>query len=95
VNELRSSYCDIQGARGVHSFLFASSTSIHGMINHVQWNTAPIGGTLLRDWVANAISDPDGVIDKIATGTIEADRPGVLPFPCVIGSPSGAFLDMP
>ncbi len=39
--------------------------------------------------------DPDGVIDKIATGTIEADRPGVLPLPCAVGSPSGAFLDMP
>ena len=34
----------------------------------------------------------DSVIDKIATGTIEASRPGVLPFPCAIGSPSGAFL---
>jgi hypothetical protein len=30
----------------------------------------------------------------VATGTIEADRPAVLPFPCVIGSPSGAFLDV-
>lgn len=64
VNELRSSYCDIQGARGMHSFLFASSTSIHGMINDVQWNAALIGGTLLRDWVANAMSDPDGVIEQ-------------------------------
>jgi hypothetical protein len=94
VNELRSSYCDIQGAPGVHSFLYASNTAIHGMINDVSWNNAMIGGTLLRDWVGNAMSDPDGVIDKIATGTIEANRPGVLPFPCAIGSPSGAFLDV-
>ena len=94
VNELRSSYCDIQGAPGVHSFLYASNTAIHGMINDVSWNNAMIGDTLLRDWVGNAMSDPDGVIDKIATGTIEANRPGVLPFPCAIGSPSGAFLDV-
>src|SRR5262245_62113620 len=59
----------------------ASSTSIHGMINDVQWNAALIGGTLLRDWVANAMSDPDGVIDKIATGTIGDDRPGVPSSP--------------
>jgi hypothetical protein len=40
------------------------------------------------------MADPDGVIDNIATGTNEADRPAVLPFPCAIGSPSGAFLDV-
>lgn len=95
VNELRASYCAIQGTPGVRSFLFASSSPIHGMINDVQWNTAAIGGTLLRDWVGGAMADPDGVIDKIATGTIEADRPGVLPFPCAVASPSGAFIDMP
>jgi hypothetical protein len=62
------------------------------MINDTSWNQALIGGTLLRDWVAGAMSDPDSVIDKIATGAIEASRPGVLPFPCTTGSPSGAFL---
>lgn len=92
VNELRASYCDIKGAQGVHSFLFASNSPIHGMINDTSWNQALIGGTLLRDWVAGAMSDPDSVIDKIAIGTIEASRPGVLPFPCATGSPSGAFL---
>jgi len=28
-----------------------------------------------------------------STGTLEADYPGVQPFPCAVGSPSGAFLD--
>jgi hypothetical protein len=93
VNELRASYCAIQGTPGVRSFLFASSSSIHGMINDGNWNNAAIGGTRLRDWVGGAFSDPDGVIDKVATGTIEADWPGVQPFPCAIGSPSSAFLD--
>jgi hypothetical protein len=92
VNELRASYCAIQGTPGVRSFLFASSDPIHGMINDANWNTASIGGTLLRDWVGAALASPDAVIDKIATGTIEADRPGVDPFPCTVGSPSGAFL---
>ena len=79
----------------MRSFLFGSSTPIHGMINDPNWDNATSGGTRLRDWVGGAITDPDGVIDKIATGTIEADRPGVLPFPCSVGSPSGAFLDLP
>lgn len=93
VNELRASYCAIQGTPGVRSFLYGSSSAIHGMITDVQWNNASIGGTLLRNWVGDAMTDPDGVIDKIATGTIEADRPGVTPFPCAVGSPSGAFLE--
>jgi hypothetical protein len=29
--------------------------------------------------VGGAITDPDGVTDKVATGTIDADRPGLLP----------------
>jgi hypothetical protein len=95
INELRASYCAIQGTPGVRSFLFASSSSIHGMINDSNWNTAAIGGTLLRDWVGGAMSAPDAVIDAIATGTLEADRPGTTPFPCTTGSPSGAFLDVP
>jgi hypothetical protein len=33
------------------------------------------------------------IVDKTAIGPREADLPGVLPFPCAIGSPSGAFLD--
>jgi hypothetical protein len=83
------------GAPGVHSFLFASNTPTHGMINDPNWDNATIGGTLLRNWVGGAIGDPDGVTDKVATGTLEADRPGVLPFPCTPASPSGAFLDLP
>jgi hypothetical protein len=93
INELRASYCAIQGTPGVHAFLFASSSSIHGMINGPEWNNNAIGGTLLRNWVGDAMSDPDGVIDEVATGTLEVDRPGTMPFPCATGSPSGAFLD--
>ncbi len=94
VNTLRSSYCDIQGTPGVHSFLRGSSTSIHGQVNNNNWDNAIIGGTRMRDWVAGVMSNPTGVIDKTQEGTLVADFPGVQPFPCTIGSPSGAFLTL-
>jgi hypothetical protein len=94
VNTARSSYCSIQGTPGLHSFLRGSSTSIHGQLNdNSHWNNATIGGTLLRDWVGGAMTNPAAVIDKTQEGTLQADFSGVLPFPCTIGSPSGAFLD--
>jgi hypothetical protein len=92
VNTLRASYCDIKGAPGVHSFLRASSTPIHGELNQPDWNNGIVGGTRLREWVSGVMLDPANVIDKTAEGTLEADYPGVLPFPCAVGSPSGAFL---
>jgi hypothetical protein len=93
VNTARASQCAIQGTPGIRSFLRASSSSIHGQIASNEIDQALIGGTLLRDWLGGAMSAPDAVIDKIATGDLETTVPGVNPFPCAVGSPSGAFLD--
>lgn len=93
VNTLRARYCAQQGTPGIHSFLSASSSSVHGQIFvNTQFNNVTIGGTRMRDWLGQAMSSPDTLVDKIAQGTIEADHPGVNPFPCTVGSPSGAFL---
>lgn len=92
-NLLRVRYCAQQGTPGLHSFLSASSSSVHGQIFvNAQYNSVTIGGTLMRDWLGQAMNAPDTLTDEIATGTIEQDRPGVLPFPCAVSSPSGAFL---
>jgi len=93
VNTARASQCVIQGTNGIRSFLRASSTSIHGQITTNNIDQAIIGGTRLRDWLGDAMSSPDTVIDKIATGDLETTVSGVDPFPCTVGSPSGAFLD--
>jgi hypothetical protein len=93
VNTARGSQCAIQGTAGIRSFLRASSSSIHGQITSNNVDQALIGGTLLRDWLGGAMSAPDAVIDKIATGDLETSVAGVVPFPCAVGSPSGAFLD--
>jgi hypothetical protein len=93
INTLRTNYCSLQGTPGLHSFLRASTPAIHGEVNDNNWNDAIVGGTVLRDWLGDAMSNPAGVIDKTADGTLQADFAGVLPFPCTIGSPSGAFVD--
>jgi hypothetical protein len=84
INTVRSSYCDIRGTPGVHSFLRGSTTSIHGQLNNDNWDDAIIDGTRLRDWVGGVISNPTAVEDKTQPGTLETDIAGVLPFPCAI-----------
>jgi len=84
VNTTRATYCAIRGLPGLHSFLRGSSTSIHGQLNGSHWDTATIDGTILRDWVAGAMTSPAAVVDRTQEGTLVADYPGVLPFPCAL-----------
>ena len=93
MNTLRENYCAIQAKTGIHAFLSALSTTQHTQITGTKFYDTTVGGVSIADWLKDAISAPDGVTDKIATGTLEADYPGVLPFPCAVGSPSGALLD--
>ena len=85
VNTARASQCVIQGTNGIRSFLRASSTSIHGQVTTNNIDQAIIGGTRLRDWLGDAMSSPDTVIDKIATGDLETTVSGVDAFPCTVG----------
>jgi hypothetical protein len=84
VNTLRTNYCHLQGTPGVHSFLRAVSSSIHGEVNTTNWDDGVVDGTAMRDWVGGAMVNPGAVVDKVEEGTLEDDFPGVLPFPCVI-----------
>lgn len=93
VNTLRANYCSTQGAPGLFAFIRGETTSIHGqLLGGGHWNNAVIGGTRLRDWLGGAMTNPAGLIDKIQEGAIQANVSGVAPFPCTVGSPSGAFL---
>lgn len=94
INAVRTNYCRVQGMPGLHSYLRASTPSIHGQVNNNNWDNGLVGGTLLREWLGDAMANPAAVIDKTAVGTLEQDYAGVLPFPCTVGSPSGAFLDL-
>lgn len=85
VNTLRTNYCNTQGVPGLRYFLRGSSTSIHGQVaNSTHWNGATVGGTVMRDWLGAAMDDPDAVVDRVEEGTIVADFPGSVAFPCSI-----------
>lgn len=84
VNTLRSSYCTVQGVAGLRAFFSAQSTSIHGMVAGTEFNNVAVDGTLLRDWLGGAFTDPDGVADNVESGTLAVDYPGVNPFPCSV-----------
>jgi hypothetical protein len=92
LNTLHGRHCAAQGIPGIHDFLRASTATVHTEIGSSAWDNVIIGGTRMRDWVAGVFTAPAAVIDKVALGTLEADIPGVQPFPCTVGSPSGAFL---
>jgi hypothetical protein len=92
VNTLRTNYCSVQGLPGIFSWIRGVHTHIHGELNQPDWNTGTADGVILRDWLGGAMSNPAGLVDAVENGTVDANIAGVLPFPCDIGSPSGAFL---
>jgi hypothetical protein len=92
INTLRSTYCEQRGTNGLHGWLDDTQPQVHGNINdNARYNGADVGGVLLRDFLGQAMANPDGVVDLVGTGL--GSISGVLPFPCAVGSPSGAFLD--
>lgn len=94
VNTMRQNYCALQGMPGIRNFFTGRTPSQHVQVNTNAWyHNAIVGGTPLSQWLGDAMASPDTVIDKIALGTLEADYPGVQPFPCAVGSPSGAFVE--
>ncbi len=63
----------------------AFSAREHGNITVTTlYNTVTIDGVLMRDWIGAAMTSPDTLTDAVATGTLEADFPGVQPFPCAL-----------
>jgi hypothetical protein len=92
INTLRTNYCALKDAPGIHFFHPASSTSIHTMLrSNTLFTTLTAGGVTLRDWLADAFADPTNVVSHADEGTLVVDYPGVNPIACG-GSPSGAFL---
>ena len=92
VNTLRTEYCAQRGTVGLHSYLPDSQPQVHGNLNdNSRYNQVFVDGVLMHDWIGQAMSNPDGVVDLVGTGLTSVN--GVLPFPCDVGSPSGAFLD--
>lgn len=93
-NALRAAHCTTRGLPGINFFLPAETQSIHTMLGSTsRFTTLAAGGETIRDWLAASVADPGATTDRVDEGTLVADRPGTLPFPCGLASPSGAFLD--
>jgi hypothetical protein len=85
VNEMRSSYCETRDLPGVQYFLPAISQSIHVISPRPElYTNRPVDGVIMRDWLASDFSTPDAVTDQVEEGTLVADFPGVMPFPCSV-----------
>ena len=95
VNALRASYCAQRGTPGVHYFLPGEDTPIHTMLrDDTRYTTLSAGDVVVRDFVSAAMANPASVVDEVDEGlSIDVTYPGVNPFPCSVGSPSGAFLN--
>ncbi len=85
INEARDSYCDTAGTNGLHYFLPAITASTHVVATReTLYTTKAVDGIIMRDWLANAMTDPDNVPDAVEEGTLTVDIPGVNAFPCTI-----------
>jgi len=70
---------------GMQYFLPAISQSIHVISPRPElYTNRPVDGVIMRDWLASGFSTPDAVTDQVEEGTLVADFPGVMPFPCSV-----------
>jgi hypothetical protein len=85
INELRESYCELQGTNGIRHWFPARTASFHTILttSSTRWATVTAGGVTVRDWLGGAMADPDGVVDQVDEGTLVADYPGTNPIPCL------------
>ncbi len=84
VNALREAYCTNQGKTGLRFFHPAVNSSIHTMLrSDTRYTGLVAGGLSVRDFLADAVANPDGVLDRVDEGTLVTDIPGVLPFTCL------------
>jgi hypothetical protein len=83
-NAARQAYCSTRGRTGLHYFLPAGATSLHGMLqSDSRFTAVSSDGVTIRDWLAAAMADPDAVLDRVEEGTL-AGTSGVEPFPCPV-----------
>lgn len=84
INALRTSYCALQGTAGLHYFLSANTSSIHGTVtSNGQFTGLTAAGVVLRDWLADAVANPAAVTDAVSEGTFVATF-GADPFSCTV-----------
>ncbi len=85
INAARQSYCDTAGLNGLRYFMPAITESTHVIATRAPLFTGyAVDGIIMRDWLAQAMTAPDTLVDAVEEGTLTTDIPGVNPFPCDI-----------
>jgi hypothetical protein len=84
-NAARTSYCAEAGQNGLHYFLDAVPSSVHGgILTGSFFNTLEIAGVTLDEWLSNAVNDPASVVDRVEEGNLVTAFPGVTAFTCPV-----------
>ena len=84
INQLRTSYCATRDLNGVHYYLPAVPQSNHVISVRPEFYTGSVDGVVLRDWLADAFTDPAAIQNQVVEGTLVQAFPGVDPFPCPV-----------
>lgn len=85
INAARQSYCDTAGLNGLRYFMPAITASTHVIATRATLYTSyAVDGIIMRDWLAQAMTAPDTLVDAVEEGTLTADIAGVNPFPCAV-----------
>jgi hypothetical protein len=85
INAMRASYCSTRDLPGVHYYLPAIAENLHVIsLRPNLYTDTPVDGVLMRDWLAGAVSDPDGVQNRVEEGALTDAYAGVEPFPCAL-----------
>jgi len=85
INAARQSYCDTAGTNGLRYFLPAITSSTHVIATkNSLFPSYAVDGIVMRDWLAQAMTAPDTLVDAFEEGTLTTSIAGVNPFPCTI-----------
>lgn len=92
INAMRQAYCDTQALPGVRYFLPAIPQSVHVIsVDDERFTTLEVDGETMQQWFTGALSDPDGVVDRVEEGDYTTlfpgdgqNAPAVEPFMCSV-----------
>jgi hypothetical protein len=84
INALRAAYCTNQGLNGLRHWYPAQTASFHTILrSNTRFTTVTAGGVTVRDWLADAMANPNAVVDRVDEGTLVTDYPGTNPIACL------------
>jgi len=85
INAMRQSYCDTRGTNGLSYFLPAITANTHVIsTRETLFTSQSVDGTVMRDWLELAVTDPGNMFDAVEEGTLVTDYAGTNAFPCTI-----------